>query len=117
MKPRCALRHRVAGPWYGPLPFLKGSELWAPILKLVYVMAFSCVYEDSELGTPPRGPYDLLWTHPATLVPAYLPLFTLHRRSTCHISTAALATRLDHLQLRIVAGIHGSRAWSWGAEF
>ena len=24
------------GPWYGPLPSLNGSELWAPVLKAVY---------------------------------------------------------------------------------
>ena len=24
------------GPWYGPLAPLKGSELWAPVLKVVY---------------------------------------------------------------------------------
>ena len=41
------------------LPSLKGSELLAPILKLVYHGVL--MGKDSELGAHTRGPQDLLW--------------------------------------------------------
>ena len=44
----------------GPYLHLKGSELYAPVLSVVYNgVRFN---EDSELRAPTRGPKDLLWS-------------------------------------------------------
>ena len=58
---------RYLDPWgechraQEPLASLKGSEVWASMLKAVVV---SWVYKDSELGARTRGPQDLLGTNP-----------------------------------------------------
>ena len=49
------------GPYYGPLPSLKGSGLWVPVLKLA-CSGVEMVYEDSEFEAHARGPCDLLRT-------------------------------------------------------
>ena len=46
----CASKGFPMGPQYGPLPSLKGSELWAPILKVFFTIVSRWLYMDSELG-------------------------------------------------------------------
>ena len=52
------------GPWYGPLPCFKGSELWAPISKVVYDGVVMALGRDSAfVAQNMGGPYDLQSTN------------------------------------------------------
>ena len=42
---------------YGPLPSLKGSEVWAPVLEVVYDCVSMGFYRDSELEAHTTGVY------------------------------------------------------------
>ena len=47
----------IQGNSYGPIPSLKGSELWAhPVFKMVIIMVLKWLFKDSEVEAHTRRP-------------------------------------------------------------